>query len=826
MTMGGRVYDPIHDVFQDSKPLRTESSVSNETETDNPTLNNEEVSSSNIANTKSSKFVTSETNKIKKINGKRSNKVNKIEHENEQETDLNNSNHSNNNTNKKQRRVTARFNRSVKKKDGDYLTRKDVQYSFFKGLLSDKREVFSNIFTKAYNNTLVPFRDLYDEKGHVQVMNVTDKEFDARRFFTHKKLTFSQLYILCLATSNKSSKVLREKLLSDHNVAFSMCMLSLIVNVGRLNTTINFHPEMTSQVRIFHSIPSLQYLSPDEKSLQDTPRLKCILKNLPIGNDPIDLEKLYKEKIDQNNDKLDDDPPNDRLPLYNVANMIFTICENPTFIKQLLFKTEYFCGDISDIINNNNNNKTNNSINNEDIDIKHLSGSSDMSIFTFLDTTKYTIKSRITVILWVLYVLLETKLDETSIIESLKIFGTKCEDGAYRVVLNLNTDGKDPDDEDKDSEEEIKVGELLRERRAIFLNKRKVNENVTTTTTTTTSTSTTTTTTTSIAPDNDEIYENDTKHNADTEEHTPSVDVDIKTEMPITPKKKRSRSYNRSTITKTEVKDSDKMRTNDTETSLNEAEKEKETEEEDVTEELNIDKNNSDSREMDQIYNSNESEDTKNPQVTSPEELKKMKTKTRTKPKTRTKTKSMALTKNSNVDSPAKVKEGENKQDNKKNEKNQVKMNDTNMDINDEIRNNGAVDEQHILEVVNLIEEDKKRKVVGDKTQEDIKRELEPIHELLKKRRQEIGMIKLFHDFEDNPIAPSLGVRGKKRKRYDDGYMGFETDYLRLFAKCKHMLLSQDINKSVQFKVNDNSAEDEEEKKEKKKTDATLFRID
>ena len=112
---------------------------------------------------------------------------------------------------------------------------------------------------------------------------------------------------------------------------------------------------------------------------------------------------------------------------------------------------------------------------------------------------------------------------------------------------------------------------------------------------------------------------------------------------------------------------------------------------------------------------------------------------------------------------------------------------------------------------------------MGDKTQEDIKRELEPIHELLKKRRQEIGMIKLFHDFEDNPIAPSLGVRGKKRKRYDDGYMGFETDYLRLFAKCKHMLLSQDINKSVQFKVNDNSAEDEEEKKE---TDATLFRID
>ena len=84
MTMGGRVYDPIHDVFQDSKPLRTESSISNETETDNPTLNNKEVSSSNIANTKSSKFVTSETNKIKKINGKRSNKVNKIENENEQ----------------------------------------------------------------------------------------------------------------------------------------------------------------------------------------------------------------------------------------------------------------------------------------------------------------------------------------------------------------------------------------------------------------------------------------------------------------------------------------------------------------------------------------------------------------------------------------------------------------------------------------------------------------------------------------------------------------------------------------------------------------------
>ena len=162
--------------------------------------------------------------------------------------------------------------------------------------------------------------------------------------------------------------------------------------------------------------------------------------------------------------------------------------------------------------------------------------------------------------------------------------------------------------------------------------------------------------------------------------------------------------------------------------------------------------------------------------------MKKVKTpKTRAKPKARMKTKPTPLAKNGNVDSPVKMKVGENEQGDKKNEKNRVKVNDGNMNSGDETRTN-TTDEQHMLEVVNLIEEDKKRKVVGDKTQEDITRELKPIHELLKKRRQEIGMIKLFHDFEDNPIAPSLGVRGKKRKRYDDGYMGFETDYLKLFA--------------------------------------------
>ena len=51
--------------------------------------------------------------------------------------------------------------------------------------------------------------------------------------------TFSEIYIDAMARSSKTSKILKEKLLSERSAALNMAMVCLLVNVGRMNTTLN-----------------------------------------------------------------------------------------------------------------------------------------------------------------------------------------------------------------------------------------------------------------------------------------------------------------------------------------------------------------------------------------------------------------------------------------------------------------------------------------------------------------------------------------------------------------------------------------------------------
>lgn len=134
--------------------------------------------------------------------------------------------------------------RHIKKPDGTPLWRKEIQYEFLRLVIEDKTPVFTRIS---------------DGK---------------------KGCNFADIYIDCMARSSKTSKILKERLQVDRQAAQNMAMICLLVNVGRMNTTLNFFPEMRAQLRTYHSIPSLQaYKSQkDYKSLQDAPRLKSILK--------------------------------------------------------------------------------------------------------------------------------------------------------------------------------------------------------------------------------------------------------------------------------------------------------------------------------------------------------------------------------------------------------------------------------------------------------------------------------------------------------------------------------------------------------------------
>lgn len=159
--------------------------------------------------------------------------------------------------------------RHLKKSDGEPFWRKDIQYDFLKALFDDETACFTNNF---------PFCE------------VTNANNDA-------KIPFSDLYIRTLVESSKCSKVLKERMIRYKELGKSVSKVCLLVNAGRMNTTINFVPEMRSTLRTYHSIPSLQ-ADPQfggSKPLQDTPRLKSILKAVcEDENIPKDLDEILE----------------------------------------------------------------------------------------------------------------------------------------------------------------------------------------------------------------------------------------------------------------------------------------------------------------------------------------------------------------------------------------------------------------------------------------------------------------------------------------------------------------------------------------------------
>lgn len=178
--------------------------------------------------------------------------------------------------------------RHLKKEDGMPLWRKDIQYQFLKLVFEDKTPVFT-------------------------------------RWSDGKKgLDFADIYIDAMARSSKTSKILKDKLQSDKQAAINMAMVCLLVNFGRMNTTLNFFPEMRAQLRTYHSIPSLQaHQDPNAyKQLQDAPRLKSILKGASEDVDqPNTLEKIKRHPI----------------PRTNPVHLIFVLAQYAPKVSELHF---------------------------------------------------------------------------------------------------------------------------------------------------------------------------------------------------------------------------------------------------------------------------------------------------------------------------------------------------------------------------------------------------------------------------------------------------------------------------------------------------------
>ncbi|KAL5614509.1 hypothetical protein BROUX41_004612 [Berkeleyomyces rouxiae] len=178
----------------------------------------------------------------------------------------------------------------LKKDDGDPLWRKDIQYDFLRAIFDDDSKVFLNSYEP--------------ERIGMQC--------------------FADLYIDTMARSSKTSKVLRDKLLSDREAAKGMAMVCLLVNIGRMNTTLNFFPEMRAQLRTYHAIPSLQAHQDAHayKQLQDAPRLKSILKGaVEDREEPRSIMEIKAKNV----------------PRTNPVNLIFLIVQSAQKIHELHF---------------------------------------------------------------------------------------------------------------------------------------------------------------------------------------------------------------------------------------------------------------------------------------------------------------------------------------------------------------------------------------------------------------------------------------------------------------------------------------------------------
>jgi len=93
--------------------------------------------------------------------------------------------------------------RHLKKDDGIPLWRKDIQYDFLRYVFEDQQAVFHKVSDGS--------------SGH----------------------TFADIYLDAMAKSSKCSKILKDKLLTERPAAINMAMVCLLVNVGRMNTTLN-----------------------------------------------------------------------------------------------------------------------------------------------------------------------------------------------------------------------------------------------------------------------------------------------------------------------------------------------------------------------------------------------------------------------------------------------------------------------------------------------------------------------------------------------------------------------------------------------------------
>src|ERR1700733_15387607 len=98
---------------------------------------------------------------------------------------------------------------ALKRADGEPLTRADIQYDVLHNIFHDTHDVFTD-----------PYPDVQPPS----------------------KICFRDLYLKYILSSPKATKALKDKMLDSQAFAEDFGMLALLVNVGRVNTTMSCKP--------------------------------------------------------------------------------------------------------------------------------------------------------------------------------------------------------------------------------------------------------------------------------------------------------------------------------------------------------------------------------------------------------------------------------------------------------------------------------------------------------------------------------------------------------------------------------------------------------
>lgn len=210
-------------------------------------------------------------------------------------------------------------NTPVKRNDGDTLIRADLQHALLMEIFGDTTRCFHNPRPAPRGqrtNAPLPgesaptgvheYTPVYpygQSKGTARKSNESEEEHKqwTQRYEEYHKnpypseaddpegkvprpgaelLTFKELYIEALLNSPRCTKAVRDKVWQDEEFAENFACVNLLINIGRMNTTLAFYAQMQTVLRSYHPLPSLQGNDNSRRHMQDAPRMKSLLKSV------------------------------------------------------------------------------------------------------------------------------------------------------------------------------------------------------------------------------------------------------------------------------------------------------------------------------------------------------------------------------------------------------------------------------------------------------------------------------------------------------------------------------------------------------------------